>query len=389
MYKINNIIKNDNFILYYQPKINLHTQKIEGAEALIRIKIGNRIIFPNEFIPHAEKSGEIIDIDRWVMKKIIEDSRNIFTKTNQAINISFNVSAKHFLIDDFEENLTNIFTSTKDFNSKFQIEITESAIINNTNLAIKKMHNLKNAGFSLSLDDFGTGYSSLKYFKDFPIYNIKIDKYFIDHLNDKKSLAIVEAIIFLSKKLNISTTAEGIEEIYQVDKLKEIGCDEIQGYYYSKPLPIKKFITFVKAVNKPTNSQFIIWSDEKYGVGDYSIDTDHMILTNILNNVYNILTNKEERKKENLNRFIEILDDYIHKHFEKEFNFMKKYNYPYIKDHVNQHKKLLKNFNEFKKSLTSSNERNLHNLFNIVKNWLIKHEITKDKKMVEIIKKAK
>jgi len=323
------------------------------------------------------------------MKKIIEDSRNIFTKTNQEITLSFNVSAKHFLVDDFEENLTNIFASTKDFNSKFQIEITEGALIDNTDLAIKKMKNLKNAGFSLSLDDFGTGYSSLKYFKDFPIDNIKIDKYFIGHLNDKKSLAIVEAIIFLSKKLNISTTAEGVEEIYQVDKLKEIGCDEIQGYYYSKPLPIEKFITFVKAVNKPTDSQFIIWSDEKYGVGDYSIDTDHMILANILNNVYNILTNKEERKKENLNRFIEILDDYIHKHFEKEFNFMKKYNYPYIKEHISQHKKLLKNFNEFKKSLTSSNERNLYNLFNLIKDWLIKHEITKDKKMVEIIKKAK
>jgi hemerythrin-like metal-binding protein len=368
----------DLFVLYYQPKINLHTKKVESAEALIRIECEDgKIIYPNDFIPLAEKNNQIVDIDRWVFKQLIEDSRYISMMTQDSISISFNVSTSSFLEDDFLQNLSEIFNFTTDFNSIFEIELIEYSLIQDVEKSIQKMVKLKEMGFKLSLDDFGTGYASLSYLRDFPIDCIKIDKSFIDKLEiDDKTTKIIESIIYLAKRLDMKTVAEGVEETTQVVWLHEHNCDEIQGYYYSKPLPIAKFTKFVKAINqRDRENSFIAWG-EKYSVGNYAFDTQHMIIASILNNLYKEI--KENKHISDVSDYFELLDRYIEVHFEAEEKYMKDTNYKDIKAHIKAHNDFKKIFKDFKSSNASNREDSIK-LFKILKEWLVSHELVFDK----------
>jgi len=388
-FDIKSAIQNNLFTLYYQPKINLKTKKVESCEALIRLIINGKIISPNNFIPQAEKDGSIVEIDKWVFKKVIEDARRIFTKTfEEEIIISFNISPIHFSKDDIFKNLMNIFEKTKDFNSHFELEITESAFIEDKQKSFDIINRLKEEGFKFALDDFGTGYASLSYLKDLPIDTLKIDKSFIDDMIiDEKALAIVDATLYLSKKLKIKSVAEGIENIEQADLLYQMKCDEIQGYYYSKPLPIEKFILFVLSTNKSEKkNQFIHWSD-KYATHLMAIDSQHMIIVNLLNKLYAVLKDKELREKTTIKNYLDIIDEFIHMHFETEDNYMQKYNYPKAKEHMIEHENFIKLFQEFKDTLsTTTNERDIFNLFKLLKKWFLEHEIKSDKKLADFIK---
>ncbi len=389
MIDIDETIKRKGFTLYYQPKIDLKTLKVIGAEALIRLKEKDKIIPPSQFIPQAEKNNDIIKIDKWVFNRVVNDAREIFVKTNCKILISFNVSGQHFEKECFLKNLEKIFSSTKDFLGLFEIEITETSIINNVKNAKKNLERLKHIGFSISIDDFGTGWGGLSYLLKLPIDTIKIDKIFIDNIEkDEKALGIVESLIYLCKRLNIKSIAEGVEDIHQVDILKDIGCDVIQGYYYAKPMPIGKFIAFVNAQNNNTETRFINWS-EKYSVGSYALDSQHMIVINILNKLFEILRIKKEREEFPLEYFVEIFDEYLLKHFRTEEAIMKRYNYPLIDEHISEHMGLMETYNEFKENLTEINERDLFNLFNMIKDYFLQHELKEDKKMLTYIKKHK
>jgi len=386
MVNINEAIKNNLFTLFYQPKVNIYENKVVGAEALIRLKGKNGYIPPNEFIPQAEKNGEILKIDKWVVKKVINDSREIFVKTNENISISFNVSPLYFEEESFVKDLENIFTSTKDFLSLFVIEITERSKLKDLPKAKEKLDYLKKVGFRISIDDFGIGCGPLTYLKELPIDTLKIDKSFIDKLtSDKKILSIVDSLICCCKKLNITSVAEGVENIEQVEKLKQLGCDVIQGYYYSKPLNLHKFIIFVKSFNHSTSSQFIKWSIKKYSTGSYAIDLQHMVIINILNKLFEVLRG-EERSSFPIEYFIDILDEYVIEHFKMEEAIMRKYEYPFFQKHKNDHQQFLKEYNKFKKNLTNVNERDLYNLFNLIKEWFINHEMKDDREMITYLK---
>jgi len=388
-FDIKSAIQKKLFTLYYQPKMNLKTQKIKSCEALIRLIIDGKIISPDNFIPQAEKDGSIVEIDKWVFKKLVEDARNIFTKTfEEEITISFNVSAKHFSRDDIYKNLVDIFDNTHDFNSKFEIEITESAIMEDKQKSIDTVKKLNEAGFKLALDDFGTGYASLTYLRDLPIDTLEIDKTFIDEMMiNEKTLAIVDAVLYLSKNIKIKNVAEGVENIEQAELLYQTKCDEIQGYYYSKPLPIEKFILYVLSINQPKQKkQFILWSDA-YATGLKAIDSQHMIIVNLLNGLYTVLQDEELRKKTTIKDFLEIIDDYILTHFETKKNIMQKYNYPKIKEHMIQYENFVKLFNEYKKVLpVTINERDFSNLFELLKEWFSNQELKADKELANFIK---
>ena len=372
------------FTLYYQPKIDLHTKKVLSAEALIRIEDNAKLIMPSEFIPQAEKSGEIIDIDRWVFSRLVEDSRYISMMAQDDITISFNVSSAHFVQECFLENLENIFNFTTDFLSQFEIELTEYALIEDVADAIAKMNRLKEKGFKIAIDDFGTGYSSLLYLKDFPIDTIKIDKAFINGIenNDIKTLKIIDSIIYLAKKLDLKIVAEGVESMKQVTWLYENQCDEIQGYYYSKPLPIDKFVRFVKAVNGIDNPKsYIVWS-QKYSVGNYAFDTHHMIIASLLNKLYDELKNKEMLNKTDVNVYFSLLHRYIDIHFQAEEKFMLELNYADIEEHIQSHKQFTKLLAKFGDNLSLSSKKNSYDLFEILKKWFIEHELGIDKKFL-------
>jgi len=234
-------IERDELQLYYQPKITANQHRITGLEALIRwFKTDGRMVSPAEFIPIAEQTGLIISIGDWVIKQAfrqLKSWQNLKT-LDKDFSIAINLSAKQFQHADFIHNIKQYLTEV-DIDPQFiELEITESLLIGDIDKSILIMHQLKNIGFKLSIDDFGTGYSSLSYLKQFPIDKLKIDRAFvmdIESNNDDKILA--KSIIDLAHNLNLSVIAEGVENDQQLKIVEQLGAEEIQGFYFSKPKP--------------------------------------------------------------------------------------------------------------------------------------------------------
>lgn len=230
-------LKRNEFVLYYQPQINISDMRIIGAEALIRwMNPETGMIAPGIFIPIAEESGLIVQIGRWVINESCRQIREWSDKGIDDIKISVNVSAKQFQQDDLEDIIKNAIKENKIDPSYLEIEITESLFMNNIEGVREKLFRIKNMGINILLDDFGTGYSSLLYLNSFPIDKIKIDQNFVrDMLDNKRNRTLIKTIVTLSNHLGMNTIAEGVEEEQQYNHLKELGCDEIQGYLFGKP----------------------------------------------------------------------------------------------------------------------------------------------------------
>lgn len=230
-------ISDNELYVVFQPKVVLQDSTVNGFEALLRWKskeLGN--VSPMEFIPVAESTRMIIPIGRFVLEEVFKKVKNLLNEGHDDFKVAVNFSEVQFrysnIIDDFK-------TFIKKYNvpSKYiEVEITESMLMKTCDENIEQLNKIKSLGISVALDDFGTGYSSFNYLTKLPIDVLKIDRSFvIDLLNDKKSRCIVEAIIELSHELGINVVAEGVEEEKQVEYLKGILCDVVQGYYYSKP----------------------------------------------------------------------------------------------------------------------------------------------------------
>jgi len=241
-------IENKDFELYYQPKVCLKTNEIKGIEALVRWNNEQfGYVSPAEFIPIAEETGLIIPMSEIILEKACEDLRTLRLAGFSNILMSINISSIHFHQNSFLQSIKEILERNNTSAHHFEIEVTERTIMNNDSETINKLVRLKQLGFKISIDDFGTGYSSLSYLVRFPLDYLKIDRSFIQHLGslDEKQ-AIVDAIIQMAHRLNVEVVAEGVESVQQVKKLREYGCDYIQGYYYSKPLPMELLIEFLQ-----------------------------------------------------------------------------------------------------------------------------------------------
>ena len=237
---------NDEYELYYQPKTDVHTGKIVGAEALIRwISPTDGFIAPNVFIPLAEENGFIVELGEWVLQEAVHQQIK-WSKIGIDIPISINVATKQLLSPSFEYKFTTLLHETKVDPLKINVEITEYFFLEHNKNNLKTLHFIHDQGVSISLDDFGTGYSSLSYLKKFPIDILKIDKIFMDDYNTFEGSIFVETIVKMGQTLNMEVIAEGIEEKEQVEYLKRIGCSAYQGYYCSKPLAVKDFELFYK-----------------------------------------------------------------------------------------------------------------------------------------------
>lgn len=240
-------IESQELQLFYQPKIKSYKHNISGVEALIRwIKPDGKMISPAQFIPVAEQTGLIITIGDWVIEQAFRQLKQWQLDFNKSgmndladnFSIAVNLSAKQFQHPDFIANIKQRLYEAE-INPKFiELEITESLLISDINKSIEIMHQLKDIGFKLSIDDFGTGYSSLSYLKQFPIDKLKIDRAFvmdIESNNDDKVLA--KTIVDLAHNLNLSIVAEGVENQQQLSIIEDLGSEEIQGFYFSKPKP--------------------------------------------------------------------------------------------------------------------------------------------------------
>ena len=234
-------LKFNEFVLHYQPKVNLASQAVTGVEALIRWHNPQQgLISPAKFIPVAEESSLIEQIGKWVIQTACAQSTAITKLTGLPFPISVNVSARQFYHRQFVKSIESMLNKTGLAPSSLEIEITESVLVEQTRQFINVLKNLKAMGIKLAIDDFGTGYSSMGYLKHFPVDNLKIDQSFVRGLEkDAANQAILKAIVVLGHNLGLNIIAEGVETIAERDFLASIDCDEMQGFLYSKPLAIK------------------------------------------------------------------------------------------------------------------------------------------------------
>lgn len=248
--EMRNALKNNNYKLFYQPKVCIETSKIIGAEALTRwIHPEKGFIAPSEFIPLAEENGFIIKLGDWIIDEALNQHLDWKNKSID-IAISINISAKQFLKKDFAENLIKKIEEKSIIPNKIILEITEYILIDNSNKVYSSLKKLHDFGIKISLDDFGTGYSSLSYLRKYPIDYLKIDKSFVDETYSKNGKIFIETIVKMGQMLNMKIVAEGVENSNQVEYLKSISCDLYQGYYFSKPLSAKDFEDFYKVKNR-------------------------------------------------------------------------------------------------------------------------------------------
>lgn len=228
-------IEKQEFKVFYQPKINNKTGKVDGAEALVRWQREDRLIPPNEFIPIFEKNKFIIKLDKYIFEKVCEDIKDWKDRFNKEIKVSVNISKEHLLQEEFIEEYLKIASKKNIKPEEIELEITESAMVDEDFDMFNIFQKIKETGFKISIDDFGTGYSSLSMLQNMPIDVIKIDKSFINQPQ------ILEVIMKLAKNMNLKTVAEGVETNEQVQRLKELDVDLLQGYYYSRPLEKSEF----------------------------------------------------------------------------------------------------------------------------------------------------
>lgn len=236
-------VNQDELMLYYQPKVNVDTGKVEGMEALIRwLHPEKGFISPGKFIPVAEETGLIIQMGEWVLREACRQNQEWMNKGYAPHQIAVNVSALELQKDGFVSRVSQILRETKLPPECLEIEITENSVMQNTEECIEIMYDLRALGISLSIDDFGTGYSSLGYLRRFPIHYLKIDRTFIqDVLVDSSNAEIVKAMIQLGHTFQLKVVAEGVEEKEILHFLQDQQCDFYQGYYYSKPISASEF----------------------------------------------------------------------------------------------------------------------------------------------------
>ncbi|MDA3945184.1 MAG: EAL domain-containing protein [Helicobacteraceae bacterium] len=239
-------LKRNELQLYYQPQISISTGQIIGAEALLRWhhpELG--MISPAEFIPIAESSGQIIEIGEWVLRTAIGQTKEWMDSGFTPMIIAVNLSAVQFRQQNLLKLVTEILAEVQLPNEYLELELTEAVTMHNPESVIDVMNKFHEQGIRMSIDDFGTGYSSLSYLKKFKVYKLKIDQSFIrDISTDPDDRAIVSAIIDMARNLGLQTIAEGVETAEQLAFLRLHGCDEVQGYYFSKPIPAVEFEEF-------------------------------------------------------------------------------------------------------------------------------------------------
>ena len=236
-------VENDEFLIMLQPKFDINSEKIKGAEALIRWNYKNKeFLPPSRFIPFFEKDGTISKIDDIVLRKVCEAFARWKKEGKELYPISVNLSRDRLYDVNLIDHLTGIVDSFGVDHKLIDFELTESASYDNTEQMIQVLNDLRSRGFKISMDDFGTGYSSFSLLTQMPLDTLKIDKSFVDKVGtqDEKEhdIVVIRHIIALARELDFVCLAEGAEMRCQVDKLRTLGCEVIQGYYYSKPIPV-------------------------------------------------------------------------------------------------------------------------------------------------------
>lgn len=253
-------LKDEEFLVYLQPKVGLKDSRIVGAEALTRWRRSNHIMMPpNSFIPLFERNGFIVKLDFYVYRKVCEMLRKWLDRGGPVVPISVNVSRVHMNYDDFVKRVQDLVASYRIPAKLLEFELTESIFLDSTEVALSTMKELRNLGFGVSIDDFGAGFSSLNLLKDMTTDVLKLDKEFLrDGEMKKEEKIIVSSIINMAKQLSMKVLSEGVETEMQSEFLKNISCDMAQGYLFAKPMPIEQFEVLLQKEKHYTN-ETLLW----------------------------------------------------------------------------------------------------------------------------------
>jgi len=254
--ELHKALERSEFSIDYQPLVEAGSGEIVGMEALIRWHHPTRgLVSPAQFIPVAEETGLIVLISDWVLKEACKHVKALHRSGYPDLKVSVNLSMRQFMQDDLVDYIVKVLEETDLEPQYVDLEITESISAYQIDVVIKKLAALHELGVSISIDDFGTGYSSLSYLRKFPIDTLKIDRSFIQDLTvNKEGVSIVKAIIAMAHSLNFQVVAEGVETNEQLDQLKRLGCDLIQGYLFGKPIPGKQWNAFLANYGKSVRS---------------------------------------------------------------------------------------------------------------------------------------
>ncbi len=237
-------LERDELELHYQPQYNIYTQEIIGLEALVRWRHPKKgLISPGTFIPIAEETNLIIDLGNWVLYEACRQNAKWQTQGHPPLCVAVNISAKQFAKNDFVDTVVSALKMHSLDAKYLELEVTESVVMSDIQTVIERLELLQTLNINISIDDFGTGYSSLTYLQDLPLDKLKIDKSFVDKLETTANPAIIKTVITLGQSLGLTTIAEGVETEDQLKILHDLGCDEAQGYYFAKPLPVEEVFT--------------------------------------------------------------------------------------------------------------------------------------------------
>ena len=244
--ELKSAIENDQLLLYFQPKVDIRTNRLSGVEALIRWQHPKHgLLLPDEFIPLAEQSGLIKPLTIWVLHHALDECQRCLKKGHD-IRVSINLSMANLSDLSFADEILDILNQHSVGSGRLKLEVTETALMEEPENVIKALHRLNAMGLRISIDDFGIGYSSLTYLQQLPVNELKIDKSFgLSLTDDPNSVVIVRSTIDLAHKLGLRVVAEGVESKETLDLLQQLGCDAVQGFYLGKPMPMREMLEWV------------------------------------------------------------------------------------------------------------------------------------------------
>jgi len=248
-------IENDQFELFYQPKVDLVQGKVLGVEALLRWNHPDLgFVSPDEFVSVAEEAGFITSIGSWVLNEAISQSARWSTEGLPAMRMAVNISGPQFVLEDFVDGVFGALERYCLDPTQLEIEVQESVVMNNLSKVISTLNTLRDKGISITIDDFGTGYSSLSCLELLPLDCIKIDKVFVDKLIfGDEACSLVNTILTMARTFGLNGVAEGIETREQLQSLLALGCECVQGYYFAKPVPAAKIPLVVETIEREFN----------------------------------------------------------------------------------------------------------------------------------------